>query len=54
MEYPLMKELGHEPFVMNCKEYEKLIETPVRQSLLDEYSNNDAERTVNAGNSTTF
>lgn len=49
-----MKELGHEPFVMNCKEYEKLIDVPVRQSLLDEYSQNDADRTINAGNSTTF
>ena len=49
-----MKELGHDPFVTNTREYEKLIDIPIRQSLYDEYVRNDADRTINLGNNSTY
>lgn len=49
-----MKDLGHEPFITTQKEFEKLSDTPLRQSLLDEYIRNDADRTINCSSNTTF
>lgn len=54
IEYPLMKDLGHEPFITNEKEYEKLVCNQLKQSLLDEYIRSDNDRTINCSNGTTF
>jgi len=47
VEYAMMKDLGHAPFVTKQKEYEPLAERPASQQLLDEYIKNDADRSVN-------
>ena len=54
IEYPMMKELGHEPFITTQKEFEKLYDVPARQSLLDEYMRNDADRTINCSSGNNF
>ena len=49
----MMKELGHEHFITEQKEYEQLQEIPTRQAIVDEYMRNDAERTINITSSST-
>lgn len=54
IEYPMMKDLGHDPFITEVKEYEQLQDKSLRSSLLDEYIRNDADRTINCGSNQTF
>ena len=50
-----MKELGHEPFITKQKDFEKLSDSSqIRQSLIDEYIRNDADRTINCSSGVTF
>lgn len=44
IEYPFMKNLGHEPFIRTQKEYEPLGDRGIGQMLLDEYVKNEEDR----------
>lgn len=44
IEYPFMKNLGHEPFIRSQKEYEPLGDRGIGQMLLDEYVKNEEDR----------
>jgi hypothetical protein len=54
IEYPMMKELGHAPFITTQKEFEPLCEKKISDSMLDEYMRNDADRSVNVQTNTCF
>lgn len=54
IEYPMMKDLGHGPFITNQKEFEPLCEKKISESLLEEYMRNDADRSVNISANTSF
>jgi hypothetical protein len=54
IEYPMMKDLGHAPFIVNQREFEPLCERSISQQLLDEYIKNDADRTVNCSSNQSF
>jgi hypothetical protein len=41
IEYPMMKDLGHGPFIPTQREFEPLVERPIPQHMLDEYIRND-------------
>lgn len=46
IEYPMMRELGHAPFIYNCPAKEPLVggENTISNYLLDEYMRNEQER----------
>jgi hypothetical protein len=47
IEYPMMRDLGHAPFIYTAgKEFEPLVERGVSQNLIEEYTRNDADRTL--------
>ncbi len=54
IEYPMMKDLGHAPFISAQKEFEPLSETSISSALLEEYQKNDAERSSQCPTGTTF
>mmetsp|Transcript_33340 Transcript_33340/g.51096 ORF Transcript_33340/g.51096 Transcript_33340/m.51096 type:complete len:127 (+) Transcript_33340:1377-1757(+) len=54
VEYPMMKELNHAPFISAQKEFEPLSETTISPSLLEEYQKNDADRSNLCPPGTTF
>jgi hypothetical protein len=54
IEYPMMKDLGHAPFITNQKEFEPLTEKMISDALLNEYMRNDADRSVNVQANTSF
>ena len=54
IEYPMMRDLGHGPFITNQKEFEPLTEKKISESLLEEYITNDANRSVNVTSTTSF
>jgi hypothetical protein len=41
IEYPMMRDLGHGPFITEAKEFEPLQERKISESLLEEYITND-------------
>lgn len=49
-----MKDLGHDPFITEQKEYEQLQDKQIRSNLLEEYMRNDADRTINCSSNNTF
>jgi len=54
IEYPLMRDLGHAPFINPQKEFEPLTEKKISESMLEEYMSNDANRSVNITSNTSF
>lgn len=46
IEYPMMKNLGHAPFLIDQLEFEPLADRMISQSLIDEYTNDEADRTA--------
>ena len=54
VEYPMMRDLGHPPFLAHQKEFEPLVERPIHASVLEEHIRNDADRSVNCAANVTF
>ena len=47
IEYPMMRDLGHGPFIYTGgKEFEPLVERGTSQNLIEEYTRNEADRTL--------